>query len=81
MGSAVMSLCKSRALRQTVYLSISLSPAKMKVQTIPSPLGRMSLGAKWAMEKRHCNQTSFYLDHRLSPGQAEGRERFLHSRH
>lgn len=35
MGSGVMSLCKSRASRQNVYLSISPSPAKMKVQTIP----------------------------------------------
>lgn len=77
MGRGVTSLCESRgAPDQNVYLSICLSPAKMKVQTIPLE------GCLWEpngpRRKDTVNKTSFYLDHRLSPGKAEGREPFMH---
>lgn len=78
MGSGVMGLCKSPAPRQNVDLSICLSPAKMKVQTIPLEGCLREPNGPW--RKDTVNKISFYLDHRLSPGQAEGGGPFTHPR-
>lgn len=55
-------------------------PLPCQDEGLNHPLGRMSPGAKWAMEKRRCNQT-FLLRPQALPGQAEGREPFMYPRH